>query len=441
MRKLLYIIMCMATISACSGDYDEQVDLYQLEVALSFPEGSTVSPVGTRVELRNIRSNTTFVETADDAGVARFRVTAGIYEASVSMTQKLAANKVMVFNGMTKQFTMGQTAQQRIDISLKGSKLSPLVVKEIYNGGIMKDDGKAFHQDKCLILYNNSPSVLSLTDLCIGFVSPYNSQANNYWYDNEGKLVYESQGYVPVQDGIWYFPSALTIQPYSQIVVNCHGAIDNTLTYKESVNYANSDYYCMYDPEAGYTNPLYYPTPSDVIPTSHYLKAVKVGVSNAWAFSTSSPALVVFQTQGVTPTVFGTDVNNMTYIPKAAQTDVNKVLKVPTDWVLDGVEVFSAGSANSNLKRLTPTIDAGSVSLTNQHGHTLYRNVDKESTEALPENSGKLVYGYPTAVGATPDPTVIDAERSLKQGAHIVYQDTNNSTADFHEREKCSLRN
>jgi hypothetical protein len=28
----------------------------------------------------------------------------------------------------------------------------------------------------------------------------------------------------------------------------------------------------------------------------------------------------------------------------------------------------------------------------------------------------------------------------MKKGAHIVYQDTNNSTADFHERQKCSLK-
>jgi hypothetical protein len=84
---------------------------------------------------------------------------------------------------------------------------------------------------------------------------------------------------------------------------------------------------------------------------------------------------------------------------------------------------------------LTPIVDAGYVALTNQHGHTLYRNVDKTATEALPENSGRLVYGY------SADPSGIDAEASIRQGAHIVYMDTNNSSNDFHEREKCSLRN
>ena len=93
----------------------------------------------------------------------------------------------------------------------------------------------------------------------------------------------------------------MQIAPYQQVVVNVHGAIDNTLTYPQSVNYANADYYCMYDPEAGYTNASYYPAPSEVIPTSHYLKAVKIGISNAWALSVTSPALILFQTQGLSP--------------------------------------------------------------------------------------------------------------------------------------------
>ena len=34
----------------------------------------------------------------------------------------------------------------------------------------------------------------------------------------------------------------------------------------------------------------------------------------------------------------------------------------------------------------------------------------------------------------------INAEASIRNGAHIIYQDNNNSSEDFHERQKCSLR-
>lgn len=47
-------------------------------------------------------------------------------------------------------------------------------------------------------------------------------------------------------------------------------------------------------------------------------------------------------------------------------------------------------------------------------GYTLYRNVDKEATEALAENEGKLVYNYSLGVGNSTDASGIDAEASLK---------------------------
>lgn len=433
---LIICLVCssiIAVFTACK-DYEETIDTYTLTVALTFPDGAGTQKDGIRVELKSIGHEAIFVDFTDTEGIAHFQVPSGIYEASSSSSHKQDGNSIMILNGSSGQIIVKGEMIVTETIALQASKTSQLVIKELYSGGIMKDDGKSFHFDKSIILYNNSNSSINFDNLCMGIAAPYNSQANNSWYDNNGKLIYESEGYIPAIDGIWYFPQTLNIEPYQQIVVCVHGAIDNTLTYPQSVNYANADYYCMYDPESGYINTSYYPTPSDVIPTSHYLKAVKIGIANAWALSVTSPALFLFQTQGTTPREFATNVSNMVYTPGAAQTDINKSAKVPVDWILDGIDVFSAAHTTSNQKRLLPTIDAGYVLLTNQHGHTLYRNVDKVATESLPENDGKLVYGYIS------DPSGIDAEASIKNGAHIIYMDTNNSSNDFHEREKCSLR-
>jgi hypothetical protein len=51
------------------------------------------------------------------------------------------------------------------------------------------------------------------------------------------------------------------------------------------------------------------------------------------------------------------------------------------------------------------------------------------------------VYNYALGVDSSTDPSGIDAEASIKNGAHIIFNDTDNSTNDFHERQKCSLRN
>ena len=440
-KALAFIIMTsIVALAACSNDYHEAVDVFDLNVVLTNgDEGTPLS--GARVELRSIGRDAIFVDTTDTQGTAHFAVPAGIYQASSAYTNRSGVNTVEIANATSGQFVVGnEEGTATINIKMSKSRLSQLVIKGLYNGGIKKEDGTAFHYDKSFIIYNNTSVRASYSNLCVGIGTPYNSQANNKWYDGNGHLSYEAEGYMPAIDGIWYFPQTLTIEPYQQVVVNCHGAIDNTQTYPESVNYAKADYYCMYDPEAGYVNVNYYPTPASIIPTDHYLKAAKIGLSNAWALSNSSPALFLFQVPDVTPLQFASNTSNMTYTPGSAQTDVNKVVKVPIDWIIDAIEVFAASYKSSNTKRLPASVDAGYVELTNQLGHTLYRNVDKAATEALPENEGKLVYNYAMSVQPDAEPSKIDAEASIKNGAHIVYMDTNNSTADFHERLTSSLK-
>lgn len=314
-----------------------------------------------------------------------------------------------------------------------------VVIKEIYNGGCPSDDGKTFQYDKCIILYNNCGQQAVVNNLCIGTVQPANGHSKNENYDESVKLVYEAEGIIPCWHGIWWFQGSLVIEPYSQIVVNICGAIDNTQTVSQSVNYANPAYYAMYDPESGYANTKYYPTPSAEIPTSNYLKAKEIGMGNGWTYSVSSPATVIFQTQGMDAQAFADDADRLWY-PGGEVSQVNACFAVPATWVIDGVEIFSSANKDNSVKRLTADIDGGYVYLTNYLGHSLYRNVDKAATEALSENAGKLVYNYALGVDDSTDPSGIDAEASMKNGAHIIFQDNNNSSEDFHERQKCSLR-
>ena len=431
--KKYFVMMMMAVAGLCltaCGDDD--------------PAGSHVSSgtvvvslTGVTGDMSNIeitlRGASTFTAKANAEGKASFNVTTGVYEASASGTY---ANSGVIYtaNGNGGMVTVQANQTTNVTIEMKEAKSSQVIIKELYNGGCPKDEGTgSFNNDKCVILYNNSSQVATLDNLCIAFASPYNGQASNKNLTEDGKLNYEAEGFIPAFGGMWWFQGSLTIQPYTQVVVNITGAIDNTKTYSQSVNYANADYYCMYDPESGFRNTNSYPTPADVIPTTHYLKAKNIGIANAWALSNTSPALYIFQTQGVTPANFAESTDK--WYDGGSVSDINACLKVRNSWILDGIEVFQSTSIESSTKRLTSDIDAGYVALTNKLGHTLYRNVDKAATEALAENAGKLVTGY------SADPSGIDAEASIKRGAHIIYKDTNNSSEDFHEREKCSLRN
>ena len=71
---------------------------------------------------------------------------------------------------------------------------------------------------------------------------------------------------------------------------------------------------------------------------------------------------------------------------------------------------------------------------------------DGDAYAIIEGNKDKLVYNY--AMGTvdieskhgTTDPSGIDAEASMTNGAVIIYKDTNNSGNDFHLRQKSSLR-
>lgn len=442
MKKILYLLLCCTLFLCSCSDSDEEYKTYPVTVQLVYPGGTGIGVTeGVKIKLTNI-SGSAYDGLTDTNGKAVFTVPAGVYEASASDKRSLEGY-AYIYNGLKSNIavTDSWTGTEPVSLDLKETKAGQIVIKELYVGGCQKDDGSGFFQmDKYVILYNNSDQPATLDNLCLGMVLPYNATSTNNDYVG-GKLFYEAEGWIPAGTGIWYFPSNVTIEAGKQMVIALNGAIDHTSTYSKSINFANPDYYCTYD-IAVYSNTSYYPSPASVIPTSHYLSAVHYGAGNAWPLSTTSPAFYIFRTEGVTPVAFANNADNTNYHGNVVK-PANIRKKVDVKWVLDGVEVFAQGAPN-NTKRLTSTVDVGQVYLTNQQGYSLYRNVDKEATEALEENKDKIVYNYnmgTTVDGkANTDPSGIDAEASIKNGARIVYKDTNNSTDDFHQRKQATLR-
>lgn len=123
------------------------------------------------------------------------------------------------------------TAVKNVTFSmLQDQNADQVIIKELYNGGCPVDEGTGyFQQDKGCILYNNGGKTAVVSNLCFGMVDPYNAQSpTNDWYDEDGNLRYESQGFIPATGGMWWFQQPLIIKPYSQVVVSFMGSIDNT---------------------------------------------------------------------------------------------------------------------------------------------------------------------------------------------------------------------
>ena len=434
--KKIYIIftaMVLSVVGACERNpvtvplADVRVNVY-FDGSL-FPENATVT-------LRAQHHSISY-EDVSRGGFATFSVPVGQY--SISVLYRGAENdEIIIYNG-TASAVMNAGTENVVNVDLTESRSSQLVIKELYVGGCQNDEGSGYYQyDKYLILYNNGATEFDASNIAFAIAAPYNSNSSNRYLVN-GELSYASQGWIPASSAIWWFETDVVIPPYSQIVISVFGGIDHTATYSNSVDLSHPEYYVMYDVETTYNNAIYYPAPSSNIPVSHYLRTYPYAQGNAWPLSNNSPAFFILEQDNIES--FVTDVSNYDYTESNTRPNV----KIPVDWVVDAVEVF-VSNVDMNNKRFTSTLDAGYVYHRTQYGYSVYRNVDQVATEALPENEGLLVYGYSggtdsldASYGST-DPSGIDAEASIANGAHIVYQDTNNSSNDFHMRAEASLR-
>lgn len=350
-----------------------------------------------------------YTQPTDARGIATFHVPVGIYDITVSHVSTPDNGWRTVYNGSTSNVVVRLDSQATVSLTLTTATSSAIIIRELYVGGCQRDDGSGwFYRDKYVIIANNSGQRVVLPGLCLAIATPYNSYGDNKNYDEQGHLNYENEGFIPAASSIWYFQDEeVVFEPWEQRVIALNGAIDHTLTYSNSVNLANPDYYCTYDIER-YSSTSAYPSPSELIPTSHYLKAVRYGdqMESAWPLSNTSPAFFIFTPpEGMTPLEFGNDASNVWYDEGRALATF-ACRKVPVENILDGVEVFSTAWDEAS-KRLTARVDVGAVYMTARYGHSVERRIDEQESERL---------------------------------GHPVYLDTNNSTIDFYEREQCSLR-
>lgn len=426
----------MLACTSCTTDDSSDYKTLDVAIQLSYPAGGGYTATeGVPVSVRSTINDTSYSGLTDASGKAVIELPAGIYEFSAT-DKRAEVGMTTVLSGIASNITITDawTNSDVVTIDMNESKLGQVVIKEFYCGGCPIDGEKrVWANDKYLILYNNSEETAVLTGLCLAMVYPGASTGtNNYDYGDDGKLWYDAAGTVPAGQAYWKFDDNVELAPGKQVVVALASAVDHTLTYNHSVDLSGADNFVVYD-----TNFTSVAAPSDRIPSSHWLKGYIYGSSTAWSVERTSPAMFVFTPgDGQTPETFLNTETNY-YQNKVMDSRARKM--VPSEWVIDGIEVFVKDNAK-NKKRLTAAVDAGAVEMTGGMGYSLYRNVDKAATEAIAANAGKIVYGYTGGADGATDPSGIDAEASIANGALIIYQDTNNSTNDFHQRAKASIK-
>jgi len=423
---------------------DTIIDHFQITVSLVYPDGFTARE-GVAVSMENLQTQEIFEKQTDENGNAVFDLPAGEYSVSASERRSIGLDAFIFSGSKSEQKVFSNFG---INLPLSVVKAGRLVIKELYAGGIASPP--TYANDKYVVLYNNSDQPITHRRLCVGTIT---APSNSNLVNNDrigGELKFENEGWIPAGGGMFYFPAPVTVNPGKQIVVALYQAIDHTVAQPLSINFNKPDYYCYYDPTSAFNNATIYVQPGPLIPASHYLKGSRWNTNgtNMLIISATSPAFFIFDMpDNISVETFAdADSPNISWYGGATGAN-NTQRKIPVEWIIDGIEVFTGTpGATPNGKRLSAAVDAGYVEHNNNLGFTVYRNVDKAATEAIPENAGKIVYGYDSGTvggsityGST-DPSGIDAETSLKNGARIVYKDTDNSRDDFHLRAKASLR-
>lgn len=439
MKKYLSFLFAAAIVLmavSCDPKTPKAVEI-TLQLML---DGANFATPDVAVSLSDAAGTATYLEASDASGAVKFTVPVGSYSASA--LYKTAEEGVrIVYSGSNNAILVADATTVSFKIDLNKVESQQVIIKEFYSTGCPKTPSGSYSDDAYFILYNNSEMEADASDLVFSILTPSNGHATNKYLDASGNLSYASENWIPANSAIWWFTSPVKIPAYSQIVVSVFGAIDHTATQSASVNLSDPAYYWLsnVDNITEYKAAKY--AVSESIPTSHYLTCKPFGQGTAWLLSNNSPAFFVGRMSQSEAKALSE--NEDAFDHTGGTSKVFNAAKFPKEKVVDCVEIFQAASvAKSNL-RFSSDVNSGAVVIATNQGYTAYRNVDKEATEALPENSGKLVYGYKGGtddVEGTTDPSGIDAEASIKAGAHIIYVDTNDSSKDFHQRKVSSLK-
>ena len=411
MRNFKILLMLIASLSiwGCMKDiktsqFTDDATSSTINITVAMPAGYNFPVASMKVKLVDPSSGLNFEGVTDAHGKAVIRVAHGSYTATSEAKYSASGGVVYIFNGTSSRIRVSPSDDPIVDanLPLNVSKTGQIVIKEFYYGGCLNPlTGKAYANDKYIILYNNSDEVAYLDSLCVGMVDPFNAPIG-------GKSsVWVKPGTTELRDSVpnssigWMFPGTgkeNTLAPGAQAVI-CLNGINHTITAPNSIDLSKAGYWALYDPIL--TKGQSSPQPGVKLLQGYW----KVGASTQYSLSVSSPAIFIYNLGGKSLAKFILD--TYTHNPAQATNRNFDCLMVEKTTVLDGVECFRDVT---DSKRLRPEIDNGFAKTTGSGtGQSVHRKIDEAATAAA--------------------------------GGRIVYMDTNNSSNDFEVKTKASLAN
>lgn len=407
MKRVLFTMITALILSGCMKELRKEAFCEDslssvIEIEVKMPVGYDFNSEGISLIISDPVSGLQFSGTTDAKGRASIRVAHGTYNATAVVKHAEPGGIIYIFNGSANKISVTPRDPNiaNVTIPLNASKTGQLIIKEAYYGGALNPiTGKNYAYDKYVILYNNSDEVAYLDSLGFAMAEPYNAPGAgrpSAWVKPGTSELRDS---IPAVSMAWIFPGSgydNPLLPGEEIVISMNG-IDHTTISPAAVNLGIAGYWAVYDPVM---------TSGQTVPNAGVKRLTcfwKVGTSNQFSFSQTSPAFFIFSLGGKSTQQFITD--TYTWHPNQPERRIFDCLLIDKELIIDGLECFREAT---DSKRLRPEIDNG-FAMTSGIG------------------SGESVHRRVERVVETP------------QGQRVVYMDTNNSTLDFETRKRASL--
>lgn len=347
MKKILFLLPLMALLflNACSDSEDEVAQNFNVTVTLTAGDGITLANIND-LEVTAVNLTTSKEQTATPSngsvsfslptGRYDFRAT-GIYEGS---DVNGVANNVSVAADQTVPLTVSYAAAN-----------STLIFKEVYFSGV-KD---YYFKDGFYEIYNNSDVVQYLDGVILGIVDeglPVNTYdpTNSIWVDANGNLLDR----YPMANYTMYFPGNGTehpLQPGKSVVVAAYPIDHSSRELGDSdspspVNLSRADWDIFCGP---------YSTIDIDVPNIPNLDYAFHTFGIEFMPTTSGQALILAKLpNGQKVADFVANADNFMTAPGKTQDH----LMIPSDYVIDGIEIVRA-PVNERYKNLLPKTDMG----------------------------------------------------------------------------------
>lgn len=328
---------------------------------------------------------TTYTTISSPTGIATFHVEYGEYSASVH--HQTAAG--VIFNGRVENILLSPEKgyiDALLNLPLSRAQTNALVIKEIYYGGCKDKNGKSYIADQYVTLYNNSDATLYLDGLCVAVADYGSNGEDSPWINHKGGKR------VPVKDVTWQFPGNGTDYPLAPgaattIATNAVNHAGGAYGHTNSVNLSQVDWGFYHE---GYA--LQTPPEAGVKRMKLLLRTNPLGTK--FQFGTANLSLMVFRLPADAE-AYVANPDNLERRPQD-EVDTKMYLMVPHEWVID------------------------CASATRDVNEQVYQHI----LSALDYRAGYMPDG-PYQGNA------LIRKLTAPAGGRVVYQDTNNSSADM----------